>query len=94
VRLFKVTADKRNIEMVRLDAVCVLAQATAATGEAYAVKLAGIMHPTLSVGVLASVVADMKLSEVKKPEDFSSKGLALGILHSMRFVDPHPVAKL
>jgi hypothetical protein len=143
VRLFKVTADKRNIEMLRLaslivplnpdladrlkicahllktqalpalakeykdirvldsyatkisgnDAVCVLAQATAATGEVYAVKLAGIMHPTLGAGVLASVVADMKLSEVKKPEDLSSKGLALGILHSMRFVDPHPVAK-
>lgn len=143
VRLFKVTADKRNIEMLRLaslivplnpdladrlkicahllktqalpvlakeykdvraldsyatkisgnDAVCVLAQATAATGEIYAVKLVGIMHPTLGAGVLASVVADTKLSEVKKPEDLSSKGLALGILHSMRFVDPHPVAK-
>jgi hypothetical protein len=143
LRLFKATADKHNIEMLRLaslivpvnpdladrlkicahllktqalpvlakeykdvraldsyatkisgnDAVCVLAQATAATGEVYAVKLAGIMHPTLGAGVLASVVADMKLSEVKKPEDLSSKGLALGILHSMRFVDPHPVAK-
>lgn len=75
------------------DAVCVLAQATAATGEIYAVKLAGILHPTLNAGVLASVVADTKLSEVKKPEDLSSKGLALGILHSMRFVDPHPVVR-
>jgi len=143
LRLFKATADKRNIEMLRLaslivplnpdladrlkicahllktqalpvlakeykdvrvldsyatkisgnDAVCILAQATAATGEVYAVKLAGILHPTLNAGVLASVVADMKLSEVKRPEDLSSKGLALGILHSMRFVDPHPVAK-
>jgi len=143
LRLFKATADKRNIEMLRLaslvvplnpdladrlkicahllktqalpllakeykdvrlldsyatkisgnDAVCILAQATAATGEVYAVKLAGIMHPTVGAGVLASVVADTKLSEVKKPEDLSSKGLALGILHSMRFVDPHPVAK-
>lgn len=143
VRLFKATADKHNIEMLRLaslivpvnpdladrlkicahllktqalpvlakefkdirvldsyatkisgnDAVCVLAQATAATGEIYAVKLAGIMHPALGAAVLASVVADIKLSEVKKPEDLSSKGLALGILHSMRFVDPHPVAK-
>lgn len=143
VRLFKATADKHNIEVLRLaslivplnpdpadrlkicahllktqalpvlakefkdirvldsyatkisgnDAVCILAQATAATGEVYAVKLAGIMHPTLGAGVLASVVADTKLSEVKKPEDLSSKGLALGILHSMRFVDPHPVAK-
>jgi hypothetical protein len=44
-------------------------------------------------GGFASVVADTKLSEVKKPEDLSSKGLALGILHSMRFVDPHPAAK-
>ena len=143
VRLFKATADKHNIEMLRLaslivplnpdladrlkicahllktqalpvlakefkdirvldsyatkisgnDAVCVLAQATAATGEIYAVKLAGILHPTLNAGVLASVVADTKLSEVKKPEDLSSKGLALGILHSMRFVDPHPVVR-
>lgn len=143
LRLFKATADKRNIEMLRLasltaplnpdladrlkicahllktqalpvltkefkdirvldsyatkisgnDAVCVLAQATAATGEVYAVKLAGILHPTLNAGVLASVVADTKLSEVKKPEDLSSKGLALGIIHSMKFTDPHPVAK-
>jgi hypothetical protein len=143
LRLFKATADKRNIEMLRLasltvplnpdladrlkicahllktqalpvlakdykdirvldsyatkisgnDAVCVLAQATAATGEIYAVKLAGILHPTLNAGVLASVVADIKLSEAKKPEDLSSKGLALVILQSMRFVDPHPAAK-
>jgi hypothetical protein len=143
LRLFKATADKHNIEMLRLaslvvplnpdladrlkicahllktqalpvlakeykdvrvvdsyatkisgnDSVCILAQATAATGEIYAVKLAGIMHPTLGAGVFASVVADMKLSEVKRPEDLSSKGLALGILHSMRFVEPHPAAK-
>jgi hypothetical protein len=75
------------------DAVCVLAQATAATGEIYAVKLAGILHPTLNAAVLASVVADTRLSEVKKPEDLSSKGLGLVIIHSMRFVDPDPVAK-
>ena len=143
LRLFKATADKRNIEMLRLaslivplnpdladrlkicahllktqalpalakdykdlrvldsyatkisgnDAVCILAQATAATGEVYAVKLAGILHPTLNAGVLASVVADTKLSEVKRAEDLSSKGLALVILHSIRFLEPKPAAK-
>lgn len=143
LKLFKATADKHNIEMLRLaslvvplnpeladrlklcahllktqalpvlakeykdvrvldsyatkisgnDAVCILAQATATTGEVYAVKLAGILHPTLNAAVLASVVADTKLSEVKKPEDLSSKGLSLAILHSVRFVDPKPAAK-
>jgi hypothetical protein len=75
------------------DAVCLIAQATSATGDTYAVKLAGILHPTLNAAVLASLVADTKLSEVKRPEDLASKGLGLGIIHSVRFVDPHPVAK-
>lgn len=143
LKLFKATADKRNIEMLRLasfvvplnpdpadrlkicahllktqaltllakeykdvrvldtyatkisgyDAVCLIAQATAATGETYAVKLAAILHPTLNAAVLASLVADTKLSEVKRPEDLASKGLGLAIIHSLKFVDPHPAAK-
>ena len=142
LKLFKATADKHNIEMLRLssltvplnpdladrlkicahllktqalpaltkdykdlkvidsyatkmggyDAVCLIAQATAATGEVYAVKLAGILHPTLNAGVLACLVADTKLSEVKRPEDLASKGLGLVILHSVRFVEPKTVA--
>jgi hypothetical protein len=75
------------------DAVCIIAQATAATGEVYAVKLAGILHPTLDAGVLVSAVADTKLSEVKRPEDISSKGIGLIVLHSLRFVAPQTAAK-
>jgi hypothetical protein len=75
------------------DAVCVLAQATAATGEVYAVKLAGILHPTLNAGVLVSAVADIKLSEVKRPEDLSSKGIGLIVLHSLKFVDAQAAGK-
>lgn len=143
IKLFKATADKHNIEMLRLaslmvplnpdladrlkicahllktqalpalakdykdlrvidsyatkisgnDAVCIVAQATAATGEVYAIKLAGILHPTLGAGVVASLVADTKLSDIKRPEDLASKGLGLAILHSLRFVEPKPAAK-
>lgn len=143
LRVFKATADKRNIEMLRLmnltaalqpdpsdrlklcahllktqtlptlakdyndlrvldayatkidgnDAVCLHAQATAKTGERYGVKLVGILHPTQNAGVLASLVADMGRSEIKRPEDLSSKGIGLVILHSLRFVDPKTAAK-
>jgi len=32
-------------------------------------------------------MADTKLSEIKRPEDLSSKGLGLVILHSIKFVE-------
>lgn len=57
------------------------------TGEHYAVKLVGIMHPRHNGGVLAFLMADTKLSEVKGPEDLASKGVGLTIIHSLRFID-------
>jgi len=75
------------------DAVCLHAQMTKPTGEHYVLKLAGILHPTQKGGVLASLMADTKLSEIKRPEDLSSKGLGLVILHSIKFVEAKTVAK-
>jgi hypothetical protein len=69
------------------DAVCLHGQMTKVTGEQYAVKLAGIMHPTQKGAVFASWTADTKLSTVKKPEELSSKGVGLAIIHSVHFVD-------
>ena len=66
---------------------------TKPTGEHYVLKLAGILHPTQKGGVLASLMADTKLSEIKRPEDLSSKGLGLVILHSIKFVEAKTVAK-
>ena len=51
------------------------------------------MYPTQKGGVLASRMADTKLSEIKRPEDLSSKGLGLVILHSIKFVEAKTVAK-
>jgi len=45
------------------------------------------------VGVLASLMADTKLREIKRPEDLSSKGLGLVILHSIKFVEAKTIAK-
>jgi hypothetical protein len=76
------------------DAVCLHAQMTKpGTGEHYVMKLAGILHPTQKGGVLASLTADTKLSEIKRPEDLSSKGLGLVILHSIKFVEAKTIAK-
>ena len=75
------------------DAVCLHAQMMKPTGEHYVLKLAGILHPTQKGGVLASLMADTKLSEIKRPEDLSSKGLGLVILHSIKFVEAKTVAK-
>lgn len=77
------------------DAVCVHAHMTApTTGEHYAVKLVGILHPGEPGGVLAFLMASTKLSEIKSPEDLGSKGVGLAIIHSLKFVDaPKPGAK-
>jgi hypothetical protein len=70
------------------DAVCVHGHMTKPdTGEHYALKLVGILHPKTNGGVLASLMANTDLSEIKKPEDLSSKGVSLRIIHSLRFVD-------
>lgn len=90
------TKDYKDVRVVEAyatkiggnDAVCVHAQMTKpGSGERYAVKLAGILHPKQTGAVLASLVADTKLSEIKRPEDLSSKGLGLAIIHSIKFAD-------
>ena len=37
--------------------------------------------------VLAFLMADSKLSDIKGPEDLASKGIGLAIIHSLRFID-------
>ena len=70
------------------DAVCLHGQMTKVPGnEQYAVKLAGILHPTQKGGVLAFLMADTKLSPVKKPEELGAKGLGLTIIHSVKFIE-------
>lgn len=75
------------------DAVCLHGQMTkVGSGEQYAVKLAGILHPSQKGGVLATLMADTKLSAVKKPEELSSNGLGLTIIHSVKFIEPAKAA--
>ena len=54
-------------------------------------RVSGLDHK--KVGVLASLMADTKLREIKRPEDLSSKGLGLVILHSIKFVEAKTIAK-
>ena len=71
------------------DAVCLHGLMTRVAGnDQYAVKLAGILHPTQKGGVLASLMADTKLSLIKKPEELGAKGIALTIIHSVKFIEP------
>jgi hypothetical protein len=71
------------------DAACVHAHMTSAkSGEHYAVKLVGILHPGQPGSVLAFLMADTALSDIKDPADLGSKGTGLAILHSLRFNDP------
>lgn len=70
------------------DAVCLHGLMTKVPGnEQYAVKFAGILHPTQKGGVLACLVADTKLSLIKKPEELGTKGLGLTIIHSVKFIE-------
>lgn len=71
-----------------VDAACVHAHMTSPkTGEHYAVKLVGILHPGSDAGVLAFLMANTNLSEIKNPPDLASKGVGLAIIHSLRFLD-------
>lgn len=54
------------------------------TGEVYFVKLAAILHPRLN-GVMAFLMADSRLSEVKAADDLRSKGVGMRIIHSLKF---------
>ena len=70
------------------DAVCVHAHMTKpGSGEHYAVKLVGILQPGKEGGVMAFLMANTDLSEVKNPPDLASKGTGLKIIHSLRFID-------
>jgi hypothetical protein len=70
------------------DAVCVHAHMTSPkTGEHYAVKLVGILHPGNDTGVTAFLMANTNLSKIKNPPDLASKGVGLAIIHSLRFLD-------
>lgn len=60
---------------------------TPKTGEHYAVKLVGVLHPRQPGAVMAFLMASTKLSEIKNPSDLSSKGIGLQIIHSIRFVE-------
>jgi hypothetical protein len=57
------------------------------TGEHYAVKLVGVLHPKQAGAVMAFLMANTKLSEVKNPRDLASKGIGLQIIQSIRFVE-------
>lgn len=62
------------------------------SGEHYAVKLTGILHPAHDGCVFAFLMADTQLSEIKNPRDLSSKGPGLRISHSLKFLDEQPGA--
>ncbi|QIF04911.1 hypothetical protein [Roseimicrobium sp. ORNL1] len=70
------------------DAVSMHLEMTKPTsGEVYLVKAIAILHPTQPGSVLALVMADNKLSEVKTSEDLQSKGFSMKIIHSLKFLD-------
>ncbi|MEZ0277286.1 MAG: hypothetical protein ACAH88_20415 [Roseimicrobium sp.] len=57
------------------------------SGEVYLVKAIAILHPTQPGCVMALLMADNKLSEVKAADDLQSKGFAMKIIHSLKFLD-------
>ncbi len=72
----------------RYDAVCVHAHMKKPeTGDHYAVKLVGILNPQQNGCVLAFLMADTALSDIKTPGDLAAKGIGLQIIHSLQFAD-------
>jgi hypothetical protein len=57
------------------------------SGEMYLVKAIAILHPTQPGCVMAVLMADNKLSEVKAVDDLQSKGFAMKVIHSLKFLD-------
>lgn len=55
------------------------------SGEVYLVKLAAILHPTKANGVLAFLMANNTLSDVRTADDLRSKGVGMRIIHSLKF---------
>ena len=69
------------------DAVCLHAHMKKPqTGEHYAVKLVGILNPKQEGSILAFLMADTSLSEIKARSDLSSKGIGLKVIHSLKFL--------
>jgi len=70
------------------DAACLHAHMLSPkTGDHFAVKLVGILHPTQPGSVLAFLMANTKLSEIKDPKDLGAKGTGVKIIHSLKFLD-------
>lgn len=71
------------------DAVCLHAEMTRpGTGERYWVKLTGILQPGSPHGLLAFLMADKDLSEIKTLADLGTKGFGLKTIHSLEFIPP------
>ncbi|HSH96470.1 MAG TPA: hypothetical protein VK968_20140 [Roseimicrobium sp.] len=93
VTVTKGYADAKYLEayatkIATYDAVCLHAHMkNPKTGEHYAVKLVGVLHPKQPGGVMAFLMANTKLSDVKNPPDLASKGLGLQMIHSIRFIE-------
>lgn len=76
------------------DAVSMHVQMTKpGSGEVYLVKAAIILHPRAN-GVMAFLMADNKLSDVRTPDDLHTKGMGVRLIQSLRFIDhPEPVGR-
>ncbi len=71
-----------------LDAVVFNAQMTdPKSSRLYYLKVVGIPDPDSEAGLLAFSLSDSTLSDVKSKEDQSTKGFALRVLHSLKFID-------
>lgn len=57
------------------------------SGEVYLVKAIAILHPSQPGSVMAMLMADNKLSEIKTPADLQSKGFSMKIIHSLKFLE-------
>ena len=63
------------------------------SGEVYLVKAAIILHPRAN-GVMAFLMADNNLSDIKTPDDLHTKGEGVRMIQSLRFIDhPEPVGR-
>jgi hypothetical protein len=90
----QLSKDYTNVRVVEVyatkvgqhDAVALHGQMTKpGSGEVYAVKVMGIVPAQKPAGLLAFVMADTRLSEVRSPGDLASKGVGLRIIHSLEF---------
>jgi hypothetical protein len=63
------------------------------SGEVYLVKSIAILHPTQPGSVMAMLMADNKLSEIKTAADLQSKGFSMKIIHSLKFLGDAPAKR-